>query len=79
MSRLRGPVGTISTSHSYRHGLLILMLTVSSVAGCADRPQPRHDETPETCVVPRGGFHCENQAKQEENFMKFEQQGHQLP
>lgn len=60
-------------------GLLTLMLTVLSVAGCADRPEARHEEATEPCVVPRGGFHCGNQVKQEESFMKFEQQGHQLP
>jgi hypothetical protein len=60
-------------------GLLALMFfTVLNVAGCADRPQARQDEAHDPCVVPRGGFHCEDQAKQH-NFMRFEQQGHQLP
>ena len=61
-------------------GLLTLMLLiVLSMAGCADRPQAKHDEAHEPCVVPRGGFDCGDQVKQEKGFMRFEQQGHQLP
>lgn len=61
-------------------GLVTLMLlTVLSVAGCANRPQVQHNEAHEPCIVPRGGFDCGDQIKQEENFMRFEQQGHQLP
>jgi hypothetical protein len=58
--------------------LALILFTVLSVAGCADRSQARQDEAPDPCVIPRGGFHCEDPAKQH-NFMRFEQQGHQLP
>ena len=61
-------------------GLVTLMLiAVLSLAGCADRPQAQHNEAHDPCVVPRGGFDCGDKAKQEDNFMRFEQQGHQLP
>ena len=61
-------------------GLVALMLiTVLSPAGCADRPQAQHNEAHESCVIPRGGFDCGDKVKQEDNFMRFEQQGHQLP
>lgn len=61
-------------------GLVALMLiTVLSLAGCADRPVTQHTEAHEPCVVPRGGFDCGDKEKQEDNFMRFEQQGHQLP
>lgn len=55
-----------------------MLMTVFSVA-CADPPQAHRTEAREPCVVPRGGFDCGDQVKQEDNFMRFEQPGHQLP
>ena len=59
-------------------GVVLMLMTVFSVA-CADPPQAHRTEAREPCVVPRGGFDCGDQVKQEDNFMRFEQPGHQLP
>jgi len=81
--RCRGWVEDHNLSYSEQFSavrlLALMLILVLSMAGCADRPQAQHDETHEPCVVPRGGFDCESQVQQEKGFMRFEQQGHQLP
>src|SRR5690349_13627341 len=55
--------------------VVIKLITVLSLAGCADRPQAQHNEAHEAhepCVVPRCGFDCGGKEKQEDNFMRFE-------
>lgn len=75
------PYGALA-QRSTASPVALLLITALSLAGCADRPQAQHNEAHEAhepCVVPRGGFDCGDKEKQEDNFMRFEQQGHQLP